>query len=95
MHKARVLRDAFGETFAALFALNCCLGEFPLSAVANRSELKQKQLMLLYYKINPCSTLRQYISSSIVQNCIQSKAAMVNNIMMRGKQLLEPGGETE
>ena len=47
----------FQGNFAASFVLNFCLREFLLSAFANRLELRcePKRLMLLYYKICPCS----------------------------------------
>ena len=47
----------FQGNFAASFVLNFCLREFLLSADANLFELRcePKQLMLLYYKICPCS----------------------------------------
>ena len=47
----------FQGNFAAVFVLNYWLREFLLSAFANRFELRcePKQLMLLYYKICPCS----------------------------------------
>ena len=43
--------------FAAPFVFNFCLREFLLSALVNRFELRcePKRLMLLYYKICPCS----------------------------------------
>ena len=45
----------FHKKFAALFGLNFCSSEFPLSAIANLFEFRsqQKQLMLLSYKICP------------------------------------------
>ena len=50
----------FQGNFAASFLLNFCLIEFLLSADANHFELmcEPKQLMLLYYKICPCFSLR-------------------------------------
>ena len=52
----------FQGNFAASFVLNFCLREFLLSEDANRFELRCeiKQLMLLYYKICPCSSLMRY-----------------------------------
>ena len=51
------LPNWFQGNFAALFVFNFCLREFLLSAFANRFELRcePKRLMLLYYKICPCS----------------------------------------
>ena len=51
----------FQGNFVASFVLNFCLREFLLSADANRFELRcePKQLMLLYYKICPCSLAAQ------------------------------------
>ena len=40
MHNERASYLGFKETFAALFVLNCWLREFPLSAIANRFELR-------------------------------------------------------
>ena len=50
----------FQGNFAASFVFNFCLREFLLSAFANRFELRcePKLLMLLYYKICPCLSLR-------------------------------------
>ena len=47
----------FQGNFAGSFVFNFCLREFLLSAFANRFELRcePKRLMLLYYKICPCS----------------------------------------
>ena len=47
----------FQGNFAASFVFDFCLREFLLSAFANRFELRcePKRLMLLYYKIYPCS----------------------------------------
>ena len=51
------LPTGFGVTFAAVVALIYWFEEFPLSAVANRFELRLrcqlKQLLLLNYKISP------------------------------------------
>ena len=46
----------FREIEAALFALDYCLKEFPLSATVNHFEFRfhPKQLMLLSYKIWLC-----------------------------------------
>ena len=54
----------FQGNFAALFILIYCLREFLLSAFVNRFEMRcqPKQLMLLYYKICPCSS--KYIEVS-------------------------------
>ena len=51
-----------------MFALNYWLGEFLLSAFANRFELscEPKQLMLLYFKICPCSATSDF---SIIMLC--------------------------
>ena len=48
----------FQGNFAASFVFNFCLREFLSSAFANRFELRcePKRLMLLYYKICPCSS---------------------------------------
>ena len=50
----------FQGNFAAVFVLNYWLREFLLSAFANRFELRcePKQLIVLYYKICPCSFRR-------------------------------------
>ena len=50
----------FQGNSAASFTFNFCLREFLLSAFANRFELRcePKRLMLLYYKICPCSSFR-------------------------------------
>ena len=55
----------FQGNFAASFVLKFCLREFLLSAFANRFELRcePKRLMLLYYKICPCSR------DIVVKNC--------------------------
>ena len=47
----------FHGNFAASFVFNFCLREFLLSALVNRFELRcePKRLMLLYFKICPCS----------------------------------------
>ena len=57
MHKAKVWPTGFGTTFASVFVLTYWLRKFPLSAVANRFELRcqSKQHLLLYYKICPCN----------------------------------------
>ena len=57
-HKAIVGPSGFGATFAAVFVLIYRLREFPLSAVANRFELRSqlKEPLLLYQKFCPCST---------------------------------------
>ena len=52
----------FQGNFVASFALNFWLREFLLSAFANSFELRceTKQLMLLYYKICPCSSRQKF-----------------------------------
>ena len=52
----------FQSNFAVMFVLNCWLREFPLSAFANGFEWRcePKQLMLLYYKICPCSFVHHW-----------------------------------
>ena len=59
----------FQGNFAAMFVSECFewLREFPLSVFADRFDLRcePKQLILLYYKICPCSSLqkKQHYSS--------------------------------
>ena len=56
-----VCRTGFGAAFAAVFVLIYWFREFPLSAVADRFELRcqLKQLLLLFRKIFPCSRSNQ------------------------------------
>ena len=53
----------------ASFVFNFCLREFLLSAFANRFELRcePKRLMLLYYKICPCSIVYFSMKGESVQ----------------------------
>ena len=63
----------FQDNFAASFVFNFCLREFLLSAFANRFELRcePRRLMLLYYKICPCSS--EATSAIIVSPVIRRK----------------------
>ena len=69
LHKARLCPIGFGAAFAAVFALIYWLREFPLTAVANRIELrcKSKELFLSYYKICPsCVTMDSFLTLSLI-----------------------------
>ena len=60
----------FQGNFAASFVFNFCLREFLLSALVNRFELRcePKRLMLLYYKICPCSAQHESLKITNFSN---------------------------
>ena len=72
----------FQGNFAASFVFNFCLREFLLSAFANRFVLRcePKRLMLLYYKICPCSLLTHWslCLAAYIYSRVQPQTALIN-----------------
>ena len=67
----------FQRNFAAFIVLNFCSREFPLSTIANLFEFRcqQKQLMLLSYKICPCSTACELMSMTYAGTAVADTCA--------------------